>query len=166
MDIACRVCFAPNAFDADAQLAPYLQWQRRGFNQPASGEDYKMTSVVLMQQINPLMQILHPNTLMRVTNTRLYGSTYSVADIMNDLTKAIFDADLNGNVNVYRQNLQTTFVEGTISPARWFSDDISKSAARATLKNKGQTGNNRFYQRRDQGAPRQPALPDRRGNNY
>ena len=134
MDVLARYVFAPNAFDADAQLAPYLQWQRRGFNQPASGEDYKMTSVVLMQQINPLMQILHPNTLMRVTNTRLYGNTYSVADIMNDLTKAIFDADLNGNVNVYRQNLQTTFVEGTISLLDGFSDDISKSAARATLK--------------------------------
>ena len=75
MDIALPRYVLPNAFDADAQLAPYLQWQRRGFNQPASGEDYKMTSVVLMQQINPLMQILHPNTLMRVTNTRLYGNT-------------------------------------------------------------------------------------------
>lgn len=134
MDVLSKYVFAPNAFDADAQLAPYLQWQRRGFNQPSTGEDYKMTTIVLMQQINPLMQILHPNTLMRVTNTRLYGNTYSVADIMNDLTKAIFDADLGGNVNVYRQNLQTTFVEGTASLLDGFADDISKAAARSTLK--------------------------------
>ena len=53
---------------------------------------------------------------------------------MNDLTKAIFDADLGGNVNVYRQYLQTTFVEGTASLMDGFSDDVSKAAARSTLK--------------------------------
>jgi hypothetical protein len=57
--------------------------------------------------------ILNPSTLQRITNSRLYGNQYSVADVMNDLVKGIFDADISGNVNVYRQMLQTSFVKGT-----------------------------------------------------
>jgi hypothetical protein len=54
---------------------------------------------------------------------------------MNDLTKAIFDADITGNVNVYRQYLQTTFVDGAASILTDNSyDDIAKAAARNTLK--------------------------------
>lgn len=54
---------------------------------------------------------------------------------MNDLTKAIFDADMNGNVNVYRQNLQTIFVESLAQITEGkMGDDIARSAARYTLK--------------------------------
>lgn len=134
MEVLSKYVFAPNAFDADAQVLPYLQMQRRGFNQPQSGEDYKITSQILLQQVYPLAHILHPATLQRITNTRLYGNQYSVADVMNDLVKAIFDADLGGNVNVYRQYLQTTFVEGAAGLLDGMNDDVSKAAARSTLK--------------------------------
>jgi hypothetical protein len=33
-----------------------------------------------------------------------------MATYMSDLTKAIFDADINGNVNTFRQNLQIEYV--------------------------------------------------------
>jgi hypothetical protein len=137
MDVLTKYVFAPNAFDADAQVYPYLQIQRRGFNQAANGEDFRVTGNVLGLQVNgTLAHILNPSTMQRITNTRLYGNQYSVADVMSDLVKGIFDADMSGNVNVYRQYLQTTFVKGTAqligptSPA----DDVSKASALYTLK--------------------------------
>jgi len=137
MDVLAKYVFAPNAFDADAQVYPYLQRQRRGFDQGGSGEDFKITSNVLnLQASGSLAHILHPNTLQRITNSRLYGNQYSVADVMNDLQKAIFDADMSGNVNVYRQNLQTTFINGLTELAgeKSKADDVSAAAALYTLK--------------------------------
>jgi hypothetical protein len=136
MEVMTKYVFAPNAFDADAQVYPYLQIQRRGFNQPGNGEDFRVTNNVLAMQVNgALAHILNPATLLRITNTRLYGNQYSAADVMNDLVKGIFDADMSGNVNVYRQYLQTTFVKGSVqlieSPQ---IDDVSKSAVLYNLK--------------------------------
>jgi hypothetical protein len=135
--VLSKYVFAPNSFDADRQVFPYLQLQRRGFNQPPNGEDYKITYNILALQVSgSLGRILSPTTLQRVTNTRLYGNQYSSADIMNDLVKAIFDADINGDVNVYRQYLQSTFISGLIQLASDKSpvDDISGSAAFYTLR--------------------------------
>ena len=137
MDVLTKYVFAPNAFDADAQVYPYLQIQRRGFNQAANGEDFRVTNNVLALQVGgSLAHILNPSTLQRITNTRLYGNQYSVADVMNDLVKGIFDADMNGNVNVYRQYLQTTFVKGAANllAANSPIDDVSKASALYTLK--------------------------------
>ncbi len=137
MEVLSKYIFAPNAFDADAQVFPYLQPQRRGFNQNASGDDYRITTVLLNHQTGVLAHILHPATLQRITNSRLYGNQYSVADVMSDLTKAIFEADIKSNVNVYRQYLQTSFVEitaGIVDPKNASYDDVAKAAALNTLK--------------------------------
>jgi hypothetical protein len=79
---------------------------------------------------------MNPSTLQRITNTRLYGNQYSAADVMNDLVKGIFDADINGNVNVYRQYLQTSFVTGATQLVGSTSpfDNVSKAAALYTIK--------------------------------
>ncbi|MBL0881761.1 MAG: zinc-dependent metalloprotease [Chitinophagaceae bacterium] len=137
IDVLNKYVFAPNAFDADAQVYPYLAFQRRGFNQPGNGEDFKITNNVLgLQAGGALAHILNPITLQRMTNTRLYGNQYSVADVMGDLVKGIFDADINGNVNVHRQYLQTTFVKGAASLLNPQApiDDVSKAAALYTIK--------------------------------
>ncbi len=137
MDVLSKYVFAPDVFDADAQVFPYLQLQRRGFNQPGNGEDYKVTnSLNGIQVYGTLAHILSPATLQRITNTRLYGNQYSVADVMNDLVKGIFDADINGNVNVYRQYLQTSFVRGTAQLTGDNSplDNVSKAATFYALK--------------------------------
>ena len=107
--------FAPTAFDADTYLLPYLQRQRRSFNFFGSTEDLKIENMVLSMQMSALSNILSPNTTARINNTSLYGNTYSVADVMADLVKAIFDADKNTAVNLYRQNLQTEFVKTAAS---------------------------------------------------
>lgn len=138
MDVLNKQVFAPNAFDADAQVFPYLQMQRRGFNQPGNGEDYKITATINnMQAGSALAHLLNPATLQRITNTRLYGNQYSVADMMNDLTKGIFDADMGGAVNVYRQYLQTTYVKGLanllVNPQSSV-DEVAKASILYTLR--------------------------------
>lgn len=138
MEVLAKYVFAPNAYDADSQVFPYLQPQRRGFNQSGIGDDYKITSTIVGNQVfGTIAHILHPATLQRITNSRLYGNQYSVADVMVDLTKACFDADMKSNVNVYRQYLQTAFVKtaGDIAdPSKTQYDDISKAAALNTLR--------------------------------
>ncbi|WP_206609800.1 zinc-dependent metalloprotease [Paracnuella aquatica] len=132
-----KYVFAPNAFAADAPVFAYLQMQRRGFSQPNNGEDFKITSVMLSQQLNgALAHIMHPATLQRITNSRMYGNQYSVADMMGDVTTGVFAADLKTNVNVYRQNLQTAYVKGLSQMVedKMQYDEISKAAALHTLK--------------------------------
>ncbi len=138
MEILTKYAFAPNAFDGDAQVFPYLATQRRGFNQNSGGDDYRITANVLAVQINSsLAHIMHPNTLQRITNSRLYGNQYSVADVMNDLLKACFEADLKGNVNVYRQYLQTAFVKQAcmiMDAKNPGYDDVARAAVLNTVK--------------------------------
>lgn len=132
-----RYVFAPNAYKADANLYPYLQPQRRLFNQANSGDDYKVTNIILNNQVSgALAHILHPATLQRVTNSRLYGNQYSVADVLTDMTAGIFAADLKTNVNVYRQYLQTTYVKALLGMIgeRSMYDDVAKAAALNTVK--------------------------------
>lgn len=106
--------FAPNAFDAPNDLYNYLAMQRRGFNF-SSPEDPKIHNQILGYQKNVLNHILHPNTLQRITDSELYGNTYKLSSFMNDLNSAIFKADIYGNVNSFRQNLQLAYTNMLIS---------------------------------------------------
>ena len=136
MAFLAKNVFAPNAFDKDLQVLPYLQIQRRGYNFFGLPEDPKHTSVVQNFQTNILASLLHPTTLRRINNSGLYGNTYNVAEVMNDLMTAIFKADNGTAVNIYRQNLQTEFVKGAIGiiEAKTGYDNASKSGAFNTLK--------------------------------
>ena len=110
IEVLNKYVFAPNAFDADAQVFAYLQPQRRGFNQWGTGDDYKITSVILNNLAHSAPpHILHPPTLQRITNSRLYGNQYSAADVLLRSSKGIFDADLKTNVNIYRQYSSNCF---------------------------------------------------------
>jgi hypothetical protein len=137
MDVLTKYVFAPDAFAADQSLFPYLQLQRRGFNFFSATEDPKLTAIYQSLQMNPIAHILHPVTLQRITNSRLYGNQYSVADVMNDLTKGIFSADLAGKVNVQRQYLQTQFVKflaNMLTSTTAGYDDVAKAGALYSLK--------------------------------
>lgn len=139
MEVLTKYVFAPDAFSGDEAVFPYLQLQRRGFNFFTSTEDPKITNNYTgMQNFGSLAHILHPATLQRITNTRLYGNQYSVAEVVGDLTKGIFAADIAGKVNVYRQYLQTTYVKSLSNiisgPASGQYDEISKAAALYNLK--------------------------------
>jgi hypothetical protein len=127
--------FAPNAFDSDAPLYPYLQMQRRGYNFGGSTEDPKPEDDVLAMQSSVLYGLMNSTSLSRASRTTLYGNTYSPAVILNELTIMVFDADLKGDVNLYRQNLQNHYVDKLISMMKDPKyDNASVSAAYENLK--------------------------------
>lgn len=101
--------FAPDAFDAPNDLYNYLAMQRRGYNFFGGPEDPKIHNQVLNYQRGVLIHILHPNTLQRITDSELYGNDYKLSAFMSDLNNAIFKADIYGNVNSFRQNLQLEY---------------------------------------------------------
>ncbi|WP_406683683.1 zinc-dependent metalloprotease [Seonamhaeicola sp. MEBiC1930] len=105
--------FAPNAFDAPNNLYNFLARQRRGFDY--SQEDPKIHNQVLAYQKRVLSHLLHPNTLQRITDSELYGNNYSLSSFMTDLNAAIFNADIYGNVNTFRQNLQLEYTNRLIA---------------------------------------------------
>ena len=104
--------FAPNAFDLPNDLVAYMQYQRRGFN--GGNEDPRIHDRVLNMQKGILMHLLSVNVTRRITDIQLIGNTYSLNEMMRDLTDAIFKADVSTNVNSYRQNLQIEYTNRLI----------------------------------------------------
>jgi hypothetical protein len=126
--------FAPDAFAADAYLFPYMQQQRRGFNFFGRPEDPKPEQLVFNLQSSVLRYLLFPATLKRINSSTLYGNTYATADVLRDLMGQLFDADLKTGVNLYRQNIQTEFVNRLIAmQSSAEHDGPSKAAALHTL---------------------------------
>src|SRR6056297_1293853 len=130
MNHLAEYLFSPDAFSDSHEVYSYLQAQRRGFSPSYSGEDPKLHEAVLAMQQNVFAHLLHPNTMQRITNSRLYGNEYSVAEVVGDLTDAIFSADADANVNTFRQNLQVEYVNRLIAvTASENHDHVAKSAA-------------------------------------
>ena len=50
-----------------------------------------------------------------MVDIQLIGNTYSLNEMMRDLTDGIFKADAAGNVNSFRQNLQLEYVNMLIA---------------------------------------------------
>ncbi|WP_111307179.1 zinc-dependent metalloprotease [Confluentibacter sediminis] len=113
MTALSKYVFAPDAFSAPNDLYNYLAMQRRGFNFRLP-EDPKIHDQVLGYQKNVLDQLLHYNTLQRISDSELYGNEYNLASFMSELNNAIFKADIYGNVNSFRQNLQLEYTNDLI----------------------------------------------------
>ena len=105
-----KYLFAPSANKTPKELYNYLARQRRGFNFFRGPEDPKIHRNTLKTQRNVLRHILHYNTLQRIVDSELYGNTYDIGEYMTDLNNGIFKADIYGNVNTFRQNLQVEYV--------------------------------------------------------
>ena len=123
--------FAPSALAAPEGLYNRLQEQRRLWNFRNSTEDPKIHEWVLDLQSSALDHFLHPRVMTRITDSRLYGNEYGLAEVMTNLTEAIFSADLRGDVNTFRQNLQTEYVQrliGVVADENDY-DHTSKSMA-------------------------------------
>lgn len=102
---------SPNAFRFSGEMYAHLQMQRRGYNHFGSGEDPKIHDRVLNIQREIFAHLLHPATLKRIVDSYAYGNTYTLDKMMQDLTDAVFKADINGNVNTFRQNAQNDYVQ-------------------------------------------------------
>jgi hypothetical protein len=66
----------------------------------------------------------------------MYGNTYSIDEVMFDLTQAIFESDLKGDVNTVRQNLQIEYTRRLIDmlDVKNRYDNVSQGVALSELK--------------------------------
>jgi hypothetical protein len=138
MDTLRRFLFAPDAFSAPPELYGHLAMQRRGFDFFSGTEDPKLHGRALNAQRAVLAHLLHPVVMQRITDSRLYGNEYPLAEMMADLTAAIFEADRSTNVNTFRQNLQIEYVNRLAAvlsdSATNPYDFVARSAALASLR--------------------------------
>lgn len=138
MQALAKYAFAPDAFTIPTDLLPYLQTQRRGYNFFATTEDPKIHYRLAYIQAEALDHLLDNSVMQRLTDSRLYGNQYSLSEMLSDLTAAIFDADMNGNVNSFRQQLQIDYVKRLIAivdkDSRTGHDDLSIAKVSSVLK--------------------------------
>lgn len=135
MALLAKYAFAPNAWDAAMPLYNYILEQRRGFNHYSTNEDPHIHARILEMQKQCLNHLLHEQVLQRITDSKLYGNTYTLDKVLSDLTNAIFQADLKTPVNTIRQNLQIHYVDRLIEIQQPKSkhDLVSQSMAVAEL---------------------------------
>jgi len=136
MKALAKYAFAPDAFEAQADVLAYLQAQRRGFGFFGDGEDPKVHARVAGAQGAAMAHLVHPSVLMRILDSGLYGNTYNLAEYMDDLTDMMFKADLRTSVNTYRQGLQLMYVEALVKSldAKSRLNRVAKSAVLAQLR--------------------------------
>ena len=115
MDFISRNVLAPDAFDEPVDLYRHLQIQRRGFDFQGLTEDPKIHARALAVQKTVLDQLLHPVVMTRITDSGLYGNEYPLDEVVRDLSRAIFAADMAGEVNAFRQALQLEYVNRLIA---------------------------------------------------
>ncbi len=129
-----RYVFGPQAFAALDEVSNRLQSQRRLFDAFGGRQDPPLHSLALGIQGGVMNHLLHPVTLERMTDSRRYGADYPVADYLGDLTSIVFDADIAGEPNTYRQNLQVLYVRELIGIVTSDSyDPVARSAALAAI---------------------------------
>jgi len=104
--------FSANAFEFPNELYNHIAVQRRGYS---VGPAPQVSQRILGIQSGILAHLTHPNTLLRISDSERYGNAYSQAEMMGDLTKAVFGTDLTKSVNNQRQNLQIAYVKRLIS---------------------------------------------------
>ncbi|WND02448.1 zinc-dependent metalloprotease [Temperatibacter marinus] len=135
MKVLREQIFAPDAFEASAELISHLAIKRRGFNHFAITEDPKLLMRTYNIHRDVMSQLLHPRTITRLSDTQMYGNEYSAAEMMDDLSAAVFEDDIRNTVNGVRQNLQLGYVNSLIgmlsNPAY---DFIGRSSALYQLK--------------------------------
>ncbi len=112
MTLLTKYAFAPDAFQIPSDIYSYLQKERRGWS---GTKDPNILGMFLNLQKDLFNHLLHVNVLNRISNTQLYGNTYSVSEMLGDLTNACFSADAGSNVSLMRINLQTEYTKRLIS---------------------------------------------------
>ncbi|WP_375548388.1 zinc-dependent metalloprotease [Oceanicaulis alexandrii] len=115
LDVLDAALFGPDAFAAEEAYLDHLQRQRRFFDHFGTDEDPALHDRVFNQQRAVMAHLLHANMLERMNDARQYGGEYPVADYLQDLTQVVYAADIRGEPNTYRQNLQVEYLRRLIS---------------------------------------------------
>lgn len=101
--------FSPTAMPVPDGLVYYLQKHRRGFDFFMKSEYPMINEAKLRTQKSVLDHLLHPNTLKRIEESIYVGNTYTLMEVTNDLTDAIFKEDLNKTPVAPRRALQIEY---------------------------------------------------------
>ena len=125
--------FGPDAFAFPPELIARLQLERRGFEffELDANEDPKVHERVLSLQADVLDHLLHPHTLARIVDTRLYGNDYPLSEVMTDLDAAIMEGDPGGRVGSFREALQLDYVKRLVAISGLTGDSDHPPAARS-----------------------------------
>lgn len=107
--------FGPDAFTIEEAYADQLQRQRRQFDHFGTDEDPGLHARAFGQQQAILAHLTSSNLLDRMVDVSRYGGDYPVADYMADLTAIIYEDDVRGTPNTYRQNLQVAYLQSLIA---------------------------------------------------
>lgn len=137
--------FGPEAFTVEEAFADRLQSQRRFFDHFPNDEDPSLHARAYAQQMAIMAHLLHPNVLDRMGDTSRYGGDYSPSEYLEDLTRIVYQADVRGEPNTYRQNLQVAYLQQLIAIAGPSSPypPFAQSAALAAINDvKGWVGPN------------------------
>ena len=135
MKVLSDYAFSTKAFPISPELISILQEERRGFDFSRKHEDPPIHRSIVSIQSKILAHLLSGWTLDRISDSRLYGNTYSTNEMISDLTNAIFIEDSNSIVSTVRQNLQMLYTRRLVKllydeP----SDQMSAAAAYGSLR--------------------------------
>ena len=87
MTLLTKYAFAPNAFQIPSDIYSYLQRERRGWS---GTKDPNVLNMFLNMQKDLFNHLFHVNVLKRISNTQIYGNSYSVSEMMKDLQTHAF----------------------------------------------------------------------------
>lgn len=114
MRVLTEQVFAPDALEAPEKLLAYARLTRRSFDFGEENEDIPLHALLMKIPNAAFDHIFHPKTLARLSDTALYGRPYPLADMLGDLTTAIFYADRTGDVSSIRRMVQAEYVQRLI----------------------------------------------------
>ena len=135
MAVLSEYAFSSKAFPINETLLSKVQLERRMFDLRGGHEDPQMHKTILGIQNTVLDHILNGWTLSRITDTQLYGNDYSVYEVIDNLTEAIFLEDINSEVSSIRRNLQTSYVKRLINIlSQDYYDQFATAAAYKSLR--------------------------------
>lgn len=127
--------FAPDTLSSMQPVLGYMQQQRRGFDHFGTNEDPRPHAMILNMQRSVLSHVLHESVLQRLSDSAMYGNEYSLTEMMNDLTAAVFP---RSDLTTLSQNLQIEYVNRLIGIAGLDSsssyDNLSQAAAVGQLR--------------------------------
>ncbi|MCP2669331.1 zinc-dependent metalloprotease [Maricaulaceae bacterium EIL42A08] len=135
LEVIEAALFGPDAFAIEEEFADHMQRQRRGWNHGGTDEDPSLHARAFGQQRAVLAHLTHPNVLERMIDTARYGNEYPISDYMADLTSIVYEDDIRGNPNTYRQNLQVAYLQtliGIVGDAASYPP-VARSAALASI---------------------------------
>ncbi|HMW39736.1 MAG: zinc-dependent metalloprotease [Saprospiraceae bacterium] len=106
-----EMVFGPGAYNFLKKSYPMMLPERRGYeNKYYETNDPKVTGKILGQQQKILDKLLNPVILDRIVNSGYYGNSYSLEEMLSDISDAIFLDDLEKPISHIRKNLQCEYI--------------------------------------------------------